>query len=332
MVRRRSASAFALAFVLASALVTAARASAAAEPHALDHPASGRPCNEADLAGAYSLVEYIEEAVGPSSKVTDSAHFRYLVFSPGKAWGGVGFPAKAPEVLTSFVVSERAHASLTYEIRDGRLLLDKDGAPLSAFRCTVSQSNGDGYEKDDLILAGGDANMPFRVTELYRRWQRVDPAHDRYDLPATPSAFSSGLSWCEHDDTGERCGTWNFSKGSADIANGAGAEIQLAVERLDAGGVVVTNEGQAPLVAVAMVFHHAKNGPDHWGEAFDMCLYHRPPIPPAKGYTSPEIVEYDGKTDEVVTAALFADGSTWGDPQHVAQLKARHASCDWPGY
>jgi hypothetical protein len=62
------------------------------------------------------------------------------------------------------------------------------------------------------------------------------------------------------------------------------------------------------------------------------CVEHPPAWPPGQRWV--KMIGHPvqvGNIEISLGAAVFTDGSTWGNPHRLAQLKSRRGNCEWPG-
>jgi hypothetical protein len=82
-----------------------------------------------------------------------------------------------------------------------------------------------------------------------------------------------------------------------------------------------------------MIVFRSQQTAGRWKDLYiDACVMRLRAWQPGQQWT-----QYLGMPIEVgnmqvkLGAALFSDGSTWGDPHRLAKLLTHHGSCQWPG-
>jgi hypothetical protein len=210
---------------------------------------------------------------------------------------------------------------------DGRIVLNRGKAVQFAGSCAVSLHTGDGFQENDVILAGNEAGAPSELHELFRRWTGgpVAQAVSTFD-PAPAAAHAQPRNAAELPDVKPTLPDKpvplrvNVVNGSG--PNGPRTEVS----------VVVTNETQLPLSAFMLVFRGAQTA-QRWKESdVDACLEHRLAWQPGQKWSKYIGLPIQvGNIEIALGAAIFSDGSTWGDPHRLAQLKAHRGTCQWPG-
>jgi hypothetical protein len=301
--------------------VVAAKASAA-------EGAPTRPCAGGDLDGTYVLVDFQEFPVRGFTRGAQQAPYRFLAFFPPSTWSQMAFnmmpasPAKLMDVLRP----QMQGRSFTLQA-NGRIVLNRGQAVQFAGSCAVSLHTGNGFHENDLILVGNEAGGESELHELFRRWTGgpVAEAVSTFD-PAPSVAQEQPQPAAELPDVQPSLPDKPVPL-RVNVVNGSGPNgprTQVSV--------VVTNESHAPLSAFMLVFRGAQTA-QRWKESdVDACLEHRPAWQPGQQWT-----KYIGMPIQVgnieifLGAAIFSDGSTWGNPHRLAKLKAHRGSCQWPG-
>ncbi len=306
------------AWIIASiALVTMPGAKLSAEG------AETRPCANGDLSGAFMLVDFQEIPNGSFTHWAEQAPYHLLAFSPPAIWSEMAFNnAPAAPAATRNLTSQMA--GHTYVLQaGGRIILRRGPAVQFSGSCSISLHSGDGFEENDLILAGNFTGVRSEIHALFRRWtnQPVAKAVSAFDPAPAASA--------EHSP--EKLADVQASMPEKPVPLGVKV-VNLNGPNGVEIGLVVTNETHAPLTAFMLV-NRGKQTAQRWMDReVDACLDHRPPWQPGQQWTEnlgiPLAV---GNIEVFLGAAIFSDGSTWGSPTRLAKLKAHRGNCQWPG-
>ena len=209
---------------------------------------------------------------------------------------------------------------------DGRLVLNHGKNVEFAGTCAVVKAAGESFQENDLILNGSQTGNPAEVHELFRRWNGEPPTGAVSEFDPAPSAAA---------------GTPQQGTGLVDVQptlpdDPAPVTWRVTTVGPNDGmqqiGVIVTNRSHTPLSAFMVVFRDAQtNG--KWTDLFlDACLDHKAAWQPSQswihGFGLPIAVQ---KMEAYVGAAIFSDGSTWGNAHRLAKLKQHRGNCQWPG-
>jgi hypothetical protein len=302
------------------AAIAAAEASGAVAPT--------RPCVSGDLNGTYALVDFQEFPVRGFTSGAEQAPYRFLAFFPPSTWSQMAFnmmpasPAKLMDVLRP----QMQGRSFTVQA-DGRIILSRDQTVQFAGSCAISLRTENGFHENDLIVVGNEAGGESELHELFRRWTGgpITGAVSTFD-PAPSVAKEQTHTAADLPDVQPTLPEKPVPL-RVDVVDGSGPNgprTQVSV--------VVTNESHAPVSAFMLVFRGAQTG-QRWKESdVDACLEHRPAWQPGQRWTKYIGLPIQvGNIEIFLGAAIFSDGSTWGTPHRLAQLKAHRGSCQWPG-
>jgi hypothetical protein len=231
-------------------------------------------------------------------------------------------PARAMNVLRSEM---KGHS---YRLQaDGRIVLNRGQKVQFAGSCAVSLHSGDGFQENDLVLVGNEAGVESELHELFRRWtgEPVAKALSTFD-PAPSASHEQPQSAAKLPDVQPSLPDKPVPL-RVNVVNGSGPNgprTQVSV--------VVTNESHAPLSAFMLVFRGAQTA-QRWKDSdVDACLEHRVAWQPGQQWTKYLGMPIQvGNIEIFLGAAIFSDGSTWGNPGRLAKLKAHRGNCQWPG-
>jgi hypothetical protein len=299
---------------------------AAAKASAAENGAT-RPCVAGDLDGTYMLVDFRELPAHSFTISTRQFPYQFLAFYPSAAWSKMAFnnmPA-SPAALMRYLKPQMQGRS--YTLQPDGIILNHGRVVEFAGSCAVSLRTGNGFQENDLVLSGNEAGDPSELHELFRRWTGGPAAGVVSSFDPAPSAVpgasqpATGLPDVQPSLPDQPAPLRvNVRNGSG--PNGPNTQVW----------VVVTNQSRAPLSAFMLVFQGAQTA-GRWKDSdVDACLEHRPAWQPGQQWT-----KYIGMPIEVgnirikLGAAIFSDGSTWGDPHRLAKLKQHRGSCQWPG-
>ncbi len=96
--------------------------------------------------------------------------------------------------------------------------------------------------------------------------------------------------------------------------------------------IYVTNHGRAPLSAFMLLWRSSQTNGKLKDVYVDACLDHMPAWQPGHQWAKDLGLPIANVGLQVqVGAALFSDGSTWGDPHRLAKLIQHRGNCKWPG-
>lgn len=314
---------FALRFAFTAAFLVGAMV---ATPAGAAQPVPTRACTSGDLSAVYWLVDFKETPSGVFTNGAGTVPFQFLAFFPNATWSQAAFNMR-PESTEFIMRSLRAQLpGTTYTLQpDGTVTLLRGTMVMFNGSCAVSLADGQGFQKDDVILAGNQRGSESSIHRLFRRWtggpavaavSTFDPApapgppaeatQASPDLAPTladePAPVQAGISW---------------------LPNGNGSR--------DAW-IFAANVSRTPLSAFAVeVRGRQTNG--QWKVFYqDACLAHRQAWQPGEQWNTRagiplQVLPIEAKAG----AALFSDGSTWGKPHLLGKLKAHRGSCKWPG-
>jgi hypothetical protein len=295
---------------------------------------STRPCRSSDLKGIYVLAQYKE--IGGQGFSRSASHFRYrfLELTPPGTWveHSMNRMPADPALIEKMLSNDPKDRS--YSLDAGARLVVKHGAQISfTGSCAVSLGEGDGFQANDLILSGGLTNNPGELHELFRRWNGgpyqgaaadFDPAPARTGaLPPVVAAAPGGQAPVAPTNGPAANGPAPVKADVVTVGqNDGAAEVS----------VVVTNLNRVPLSAFMVVYRNGVTA-GVWRDAFvDACLDHHAAWQPnqqwRRGFGMVVTVR---RMEAYVGAAIFTDGSTWGDAKRLAKLKQHRGSCQWPG-
>ena len=305
--------------VLAVAIV-AAKASAEGAPT--------RPCANGDLNGTYVLVDYREFPDRSFTMSVQQFPYHFLAFFSPSTWSEMAFnnPPATPARAMNVLRSEMQGHSYTLQA-DGRIVLNRGQKVQFTGSCAVSLHSGDGFQENDLVLVGNQAGVESELHELFRRWtgEPVEKALSTFD-PAPSASHEQPQSAAKLPDVQPSLPDKPVPL-RVNVVNGSGPNGPRT--RVS---VVVTNESHAPLSAFMLVFRGAQTA-QRWKDSdVDACLEHRAAWQPGQQWTKYLGMPIQvGNIEMFLGAAIFSDGSTWGNPERLAKLKAHRGNCQWPG-
>jgi hypothetical protein len=298
---------------------------------ALANAPSTRPCSSSDLNGTYVLAQYKE--IGGQGFSRSASHFRYrfLQVTPPGIWVEHSMnrmPAE-PALVEKILNNDPKDHSYSLET-DGRLVVKHGGQISFTGSCAVSLSNKDGFEANDLILSGGLTNNPGELHELFRRWSGEPYPGAAADFDPAPAPAIAAARTPPSDGQAPVASTGGpAANGPAPVKADVVTVGQNAAAEFS---VVVTNLNRAPLSAFMVVYRNGATA-GVWHDAFvDACVDHHAAWKQneqwRRGFGMLVTVR---QMDAYVGAAIFTDGSEWGDAKRLAKLKQRRGSCHWPG-
>jgi len=287
-----------------------------------------RPCAGGDLNGTYVLVDYLEFPDRDFGRSAQMAPYRFLAFFPPSTWSQMAFnvmPASPAQLMNSLRPQMQGR-QFTLQA-DGRIVLNRGQAAQFAGRCAVSLRTENGFHANDLILVGNEAGGQSELHELFRRWTGgpVAGAASTFD-PAPSVAQEQPQPAAELPDVQpslpDKPVPLRVSVINGSGPNGPGTQVS----------VVVKNETRAPLSAFMLVFRGAQTGQKWKDSDVDACLEHRSAWQPGQQWSKYLGLPIQvGNIEMFLGAAIFSDGSTWGNPHRLAKLKAHRGTCQWPG-
>jgi hypothetical protein len=306
--------------LLATVLVVAATAGRA---NAEGGPT--RPCVGGDLDGIFVLVAFHEIPARGYLSAVEMAPYRFLAFFPPSTWSEAAFNVMPKNAdLMTLLNAQRKDHDFTWR-SDGRLAFNRRGAVQFLWSCAVSLRTGDGFQENDLLLVGNQTGGQSELHQLFRRWTGGPVARTDSKFDPAPSAASPRPAADLVDiqpSLPDKPAPFRIKIVNGNGPGGPGTQVS----------VVVTNEGHAPLSAFMLVFRGAQTA-QRWKESdVYACVEHPPAWQPGQQWA--KVIGHPlqvGRIEISPGAAVFADGSTWGDPHRLAQLKSRRGNCEWPG-
>jgi len=295
--------------------------------HGLAAVPSMRPCGSSDLGGIYVLTQYKE--IGGQGFSRSASHFRYhfLELTPPGTWveHSMNRMPADPALIGKILGNDPKDRSYSLDA-DGRLVV-KHGDQISfTGRCAVSLSDNGGYQANDLILSGGLANNPGELHELFRRWNGEAYSGAASDFDPAPAAAGAPppVSKEPAAPAGSPVanGTEPVKADVVTVGQNAAAEVS----------VVVTNLNRVPLSAFMVVYRNGATA-GVWHDAFaDACVDHHAAWQPNQQWRREfGMLVTVRQMQAYVGAAIFTDGSEWGDAKRLAKLKQHRGACHWPG-
>jgi hypothetical protein len=293
-----------------------------------------RPCRPSDLNGIYALAQYKEIGGQAFSRTATRFRYRFLELTSTGIWVEHSANRMPPDPLLMKKILSNDPKDRTYSLDTaGRLVVKHGDQILFTGSCAVSLNEAGGFQANDLILSGGLTNTPGELHELFRRWNGEPypgAASDFDPAPAATGAPPSAVAAAPGRQT-------PVAPTDVPAANGP-APVKADVvtighnDAADEFSVVVTNLNRVPLSAFMVVYRNEVTR-GIWKDRYvDACLDHH-----AAWQQNQQWREEFGmrvtirKMDAYVGAAIFTDGTTWGDSKRVANLKRRRGSCHWPG-
>jgi hypothetical protein len=286
-----------------------------------------RPCRSSDLNGIYVLAQYKE--IGGQGFSRSASHFRYrfLALTPPGTWVEHSMNRMpANQALIEKILSNDPK-DWSYSLDAGARLVVRHGGQVSfTGSCAVSLSERDGVQSNDLILSGELTNNPGELHELFRRWNGEPyqgAATDFDPAPAAAGAPPRGRQPPAAPTDGSAAnGPAPVKADVVTVGQNAAAEVS----------VVVTNLNRSPLSAFMVVYRNGATA-GVWRDAFvDACVDHHAAWQPnqqwRRGFGMLVTVR---QMEAFVGAAIFTDGTQWGDAKRLAKLKQHRGSCQWPG-
>jgi len=288
---------------------------------------SSRPCRASDLTGIYVLAQYKEVGGQGFSRSASHWRYRFLELTPPAIWveHSMNRMPPNPALIEKMLANDPKDRS--YALDASARLVVKHGDQISFVgHCAVSLSGKNGFQANDLILSGQLTNNPGELHELFRRWNGqpyqgaaadFDPAPQAAGAPALDSQAPVAPA-----DKPVANGPAPIKADVVTVGQNAAAEVS----------VVVTNLNRVPLSAFMVVYRNGVTA-GVWRDAFvDACVDHHAAWQPnqqwRRGFGMLVTVR---QMEAYVGAAIFADGSEWGDAKRLAKLKQHRGSCQWPG-
>jgi hypothetical protein len=288
-----------------------------------------RPCRSSDLNGIYVLAQYKE--IGGQNFSRSASHFRYrfLELTPPGTWVEHSMnrmPAN-PALVEKMLGNDPKDRS--YSLDAGARLVVKHGGQISfTGHCAVSLGERGGFHASDLILSGGLTNNPGELHELFRRWNGEPYPGAAADFDPAAAAAAAGAP-----SPGGQARVAPTAKLAANGPAPVRADVVTVGQNASAEiSVVVTNLNRLPLSAFMVVYRNGATS-GVWRDAFvDACVDHHAAWQPnqqwRRGFGMMVTVR---QMEAYVGAAIFTDGSEWGDAKRLAKLKQHRGSCQWPG-
>jgi hypothetical protein len=288
-----------------------------------------RPCRSSDLNGIYVLAQYKE--IGGQNFSRSASHFRYrfLELTPPGTWVEHSMnrmPAN-PALVEKMLGNDPKDRS--YSLDAGARLVVKHGGQISfTGHCAISLGERGGFHANDLILSGGLTNNPGELHELFRRWNGEPYPGAAADFDPAAAAAAAGAP-----SPGGQARVAPTAKLAANGPAPVRADVVTVGQNASAEiSVVVTNLNRLPLSAFMVVYRNGATS-GVWRDAFvDACVDHHAAWQPnqqwRRGFGMMVTVR---QMEAYVGAAIFTDGSEWGDAKRLAKLKQHRGSCQWPG-
>ncbi len=286
-----------------------------------------RPCRTSDLSGIYVLAQYKEIGGQGFSRIASHFRYRFLELTPPGTWVEHSMNRlPADRALIEKILSNDPK-DRTYSLgADARLVVKRGEQITFTGSCAVSLSERDGFQANDLILSGELTNNPGELHELFRRWngEPYQGAAADFD-PAAALARAAPPGSQAPVAPADRLVAKEAAPVRADVVTvGQNAAAEISV--------VVTNLSRLPLSAFMVVYRNSVTA-GIWRDALvDACVDHHPAWQPnqqwRQGYGTLLTVR---QMQAYVGAAIFTDGSEWGDAKRLAELKQHRGSCQWPG-
>lgn len=280
------------------------------------------------------LVQYKE--IGGQGFSRSASHFRYrfLELTPPGTWVEHSMNRMPPNPALVQKILSNDPKDRSYSLDpDGRLAVRHADQISFTGSCAVSLGAGEGFEANDLILSGGLTNNPGEVHELFRRWNGEPYQGAATDFDPVPAGTGTPPPVVAAAQSGKA----PVAPTDGPAANGPApvkAEV-VTVGHNDGAAevsVVVTNLNHVPLSAFMVVYRNSVTA-GVWHDAFvDACLDHHAAWQPnqqwQRGFGMLVTVR---QMQAYVGAAIFTDGSTWGDAKRLEKLRRHRGSCQWPG-
>jgi hypothetical protein len=323
-VRRRSRAALTLATMLLCALT-------AFQVEAIETPAV-RACVRDDLSGTFRLVDYREI---PKGKIISGGNFTgrvstfpyYLLnFYPDGDWATMAFNRQPNSLKQALKYLQHEKHGAGYMLQpDGQIELRGVGRAAFVGRCQISLGTTGGYLANDLILSGYEADSRDEQHRLFRSWTGGD-------IPRAVSAWDPA-PWA--DAVGSVPGEHATNVAIQATLPKEPTPVQLDLKSDGPDGNVwlyATNAHHAPLSAFTIGKRDASTD-GKWQTVYvDACLGHHSAWQPGAQWSQQLGIRIAVRKVEVqLEAAIFTDGSTWGDPQRLGELKVHRGNCQWPG-
>jgi len=286
-----------------------------------------RPCKSSDLSGIYVLTQYKE--IGGQGFSRSANHFRYhfLELTPPGTWveHSMNRMPADPALVEKMLNNDPKDRSYSLDA-DARLVVKHGDQVSFTGSCAISLSDRDGFQSNDLILSGGLTNNPGELHELFRRWNGEPYQGAAADFDPAPASARAQPSVSQAPAAATNGSTANgpalVKADVVTVGQNAAAEIS----------VVVTNLNRVPLSAFMVVYRNAATS-GVWHDAFvDACVDHHAAWQPSQQWRREfGMMVTVRQMEAYVGAAIFTDGSEWGDAKRLAKLKQHRGSCHWPG-
>jgi hypothetical protein len=286
-----------------------------------------RPCRSSDLNGIYALAQYKE--IGGQGFSRSASHFRYrfLELTPPGTWveHSMNRMPADPALIEKMLSNDPKDRS--YSLDASARLVVKHGDQIAfTGSCAVSLSERGGFQANDLILSGGLTNNPGQLHELFRRWNGEPYQGAAADFDPAPAAAGAPPPGGQAPVAPTRGPAANgpapVKADVVTVGQNAAAEVS----------VVVTNLNRLPLSAFMVVYRNGATA-GVWRDAFvDACVDHHAAWQPNQQWRREfGMLVTVRQMEAYVGAAIFTDGSEWGDAKRLAKLKQHRGSCQWPG-
>jgi len=287
-----------------------------------------RPCTNSDLDGLYVLTQF--KKIGDQDPGLYRSRYHFLQLTASGSWLEVSInrmPTDPVKMLNNFP-KDRTYS---YALDPAGRLVVKLGEHIE-FKgsCAVALGESNGFKANDLILSG-QAGNPGELHELFQRWIGQPYAGAATAFDPAPSGGAASVA------AAAAAGASPSGPASANVPPPVKAEMVT-----DASGhvsVVVTNQSNLPMSAFMVVYRNGTNwgGAGIWSDIpIDACLQHHAAWQPKEQWQQ-DFGSRDAmpgrRMDAYVGAAIFTDGSTWGDATILGRLKQYIAvkRGDWQG-
>jgi len=286
-----------------------------------------RPCRSSDLNGIYVLAQYKEIGGQGFSRSANHFRYRFLELTPPGTWveHSMNRMPADPALIEKMLSNDPKDRS--YSLDASARLVVKHGDQIAfTGSCAVSLSERGGFQANDLILSGGLTNNPGELHELFRRWNGEPYQGAAADFDPAPAAAGAPPPGGQAPVAPTRGPAANGpAPVKADVVT-VGQNAAAAVS------VVVTNLNRLPLSAFMVVYRNGATA-GVWRDAFvDACVDHHAAWQPNQQWRREfGMLVTVRQMEAYVGAAIFTDGSEWGDAKRLVKLKQHRGSCQWPG-
>jgi hypothetical protein len=235
------------------------------------------------LNGTYALVDFQESPARGFTSNAQTAPYHFLAFFPPSVWSEMAFnamPDSATKVTTSLGRQMYGH---TFKLEaDRRIFLNRGPAVQFVGTCAISLQNGNGFNENDLILAGSATGVESEIHELYRRWAGGP-------VPAAVSTFDPAPKTTKDQPADQGKAAAASAEPQASMPE---KPVPLRVQLVNLAGhngpeigLQVTNTSHSPVSAFLLVVR-GKQTAQRWKDwSVDACLQHRPAWQPGQQWT-----------------------------------------------